>query len=213
MLAADRRFGGEVLIGGPTARLVAHWCGASRLVTRARGFTFRGTVRAAPARRSSPTSHPLAANPSRWPLFTGPVTVSLVDREVPDSASGTSQGFHSASMTRAFASPTGRKTALESEADAGTRTPDPFITSEVLYQLSYVGVCSASQTRFRSLGWRQLCSPGPILAFSRIENRAGELTGLVSSRAFWRSESSDMASTLASDIAGGAPRCDTRHSD
>ncbi len=27
------------------------------------------------------------------------------------------------------------------EADAGTRTPDPFITSEVLYQLSYVGGC------------------------------------------------------------------------
>jgi hypothetical protein len=25
------------------------------------------------------------------------------------------------------------------EADGGTRTPDPFITSEVLYQLSYVG--------------------------------------------------------------------------
>jgi conjugative relaxase-like TrwC/TraI family protein len=25
-------------------------------------------------------------------------------------------------------------------ADGGTRTPDPFITSEVLYQLSYVGV-------------------------------------------------------------------------
>jgi hypothetical protein len=24
-------------------------------------------------------------------------------------------------------------------ADGGTRTPDPFITSEVLYQLSYVG--------------------------------------------------------------------------
>ena len=24
-------------------------------------------------------------------------------------------------------------------ADEGTRTPDPFITSEVLYQLSYVG--------------------------------------------------------------------------
>jgi hypothetical protein len=24
-------------------------------------------------------------------------------------------------------------------ADAGIRTPDPFITSEVLYQLSYVG--------------------------------------------------------------------------
>ena len=29
--------------------------------------------------------------------------------------------------------------ALDQEADAGTRTPDPFITSEVLYQLSYVG--------------------------------------------------------------------------
>src|SRR5205085_7694282 len=28
------------------------------------------------------------------------------------------------------------------EADAGTRTPDPFITSEVLYQLSYVGVAA-----------------------------------------------------------------------
>ena len=27
------------------------------------------------------------------------------------------------------------------KADAGTRTPDPFITSEVLYQLSYVGAC------------------------------------------------------------------------
>jgi hypothetical protein len=29
--------------------------------------------------------------------------------------------------------------ALFVRADAGTRTPDPFITSEVLYQLSYVG--------------------------------------------------------------------------
>jgi hypothetical protein len=28
---------------------------------------------------------------------------------------------------------------LPAKADAGTRTPDPFITSEVLYQLSYVG--------------------------------------------------------------------------
>jgi hypothetical protein len=30
------------------------------------------------------------------------------------------------------------------KADAGTRTPDPFITSEVLYQLSYVGGTPAS---------------------------------------------------------------------
>jgi hypothetical protein len=29
--------------------------------------------------------------------------------------------------------------ALHREADARTRTGDPFITSEVLYQLSYVG--------------------------------------------------------------------------
>jgi hypothetical protein len=27
-----------------------------------------------------------------------------------------------------------------SQADGETRTPDPFITSEVLYQLSYVGM-------------------------------------------------------------------------
>ena len=31
------------------------------------------------------------------------------------------------------------ETALVREADARTRTADPFITSEVLYQLSYVG--------------------------------------------------------------------------
>ena len=30
-------------------------------------------------------------------------------------------------------------------ADAGTRTPDPIITSDVLYQLSYVGRGSRSQ--------------------------------------------------------------------
>jgi hypothetical protein len=34
-----------------------------------------------------------------------------------------------------------------SEADAGTRTPDPLLTMEVLYQLSYVGVTSASYRR------------------------------------------------------------------
>jgi hypothetical protein len=31
------------------------------------------------------------------------------------------------------------ETTLDEEADARTRTGDPFITSEVLYQLSYVG--------------------------------------------------------------------------
>jgi hypothetical protein len=34
----------------------------------------------------------------------------------------------------------GRKRSLQAaRADARTRTEDPFITSEVLYQLSYVG--------------------------------------------------------------------------
>jgi hypothetical protein len=31
------------------------------------------------------------------------------------------------------------KAVLKTQADARTRTADPFITSEVLYQLSYVG--------------------------------------------------------------------------
>ena len=35
------------------------------------------------------------------------------------------------------------------EADGETRTPDPFITSEVLYQLSYVGLCSAVSSEDR----------------------------------------------------------------
>jgi hypothetical protein len=34
--------------------------------------------------------------------------------------------------------------ALIGQADARTRTGDPFITSEVLYQLSYVGRTSKS---------------------------------------------------------------------
>jgi hypothetical protein len=53
-------------------------------------------------------------------------------------------------------------------ADAGTRTPDPFITSEVLYQLSYVGKCPANWPFFASspaavLGlWAQLWAhPAP----------------------------------------------------
>jgi hypothetical protein len=36
-------------------------------------------------------------------------------------------------------------------ADAGTRTPDPFITSEVLYQLSYVGTRAMLPAGVRSL--------------------------------------------------------------
>jgi hypothetical protein len=40
-------------------------------------------------------------------------------------------------VTRSFREPL--CTPLEREADARIRTGDPFITSEVLYQLSYVG--------------------------------------------------------------------------
>ena len=32
-----------------------------------------------------------------------------------------------------------RRYGADDQADGETRTPDPFITSEVLYQLSYVG--------------------------------------------------------------------------
>ena len=47
--------------------------------------------------------------------------------------------------------------ACSGEADATIRTADPFITSEVLYQLSYVGG-RANTSRFRvalsrGLGW------------------------------------------------------------
>jgi hypothetical protein len=41
-----------------------------------------------------------------------------------------------------MAPPIARDRSLQAgayEADAGTRTPDPIITSDVLYQLSYVG--------------------------------------------------------------------------
>ena len=41
----------------------------------------------------------------------------------------------------------------EQKADGGTRTPDPIITSDVLYQLSYVGadqrILRATRTRRR----------------------------------------------------------------
>jgi hypothetical protein len=36
---------------------------------------------------------------------------------------------------------------LLSKADEGTRTPDPLLTMEVLYQLSYVGVVAGPSGR------------------------------------------------------------------
>ena len=57
---------------------------------------------------------------------------------------GPPRGTHGVVLTPALtrtkeAPPASAETALVSQADGGTRTPDPFITSEVLYQLSYVG--------------------------------------------------------------------------
>jgi hypothetical protein len=43
-----------------------------------------------------------------------------------------------------------RKSLLIERADARTRTGDPFITSEVLYQLSYVGLGSQLSARNES---------------------------------------------------------------
>jgi hypothetical protein len=61
------------------------------------------------------------------------------------------------------------------EADAGTRTPDPFITSEVLYQLSYVGIlalqCGFGQPRQQHCvaGWN---TNGTLLAENALHRTA-----------------------------------------
>ena len=53
----------------------------------------------------------------------------------------------------------------ETQADEETRTPDPFITSEVLYQLSYVGtVLDASDAALLKL--RQLLQQGFAVALA-----------------------------------------------
>jgi hypothetical protein len=43
-----------------------------------------------------------------------------------------------------------REAAFGWRADAGTRTPDPLLTMEVLYQLSYVGVSDDGGSRIRT---------------------------------------------------------------
>src|SRR5262249_60543759 len=72
--------------------------------------------------------------------------------------------------------------APEGEADARTRTGDPFITSEVLYQLSYVG-------------------GAPTVAGCRGD-----------SGPFWRSCSSQRAAAPArkTEACAGAPACPAR---
>src|SRR6185437_2932760 len=60
----------------------------------------------------------------------------------------------------------------DARADARTRTGDPFITSEVLYQLSYVGVCryfpELPQPRSTSWAARGLQNPGRSLLLARV---------------------------------------------
>src|SRR5215216_5345258 len=63
-----------------------------------------------------------------WPLSSRPRTGTQSRNRYP---SGTSeQGARRTRIKKALQTP---------QADARTRTGDPFITSEVLYQLSYVG--------------------------------------------------------------------------
>jgi hypothetical protein len=62
-----------------------------------------------------------------------------------------------------------------SQADAGTRTPDPFITSEVLYQLSYVGAgpdaSAASASSSDSPCFSQNAGPMPRTSSSTLTLR------------------------------------------
>ena len=58
--------------------------------------------------------------------------------------------------------------ARDLQADAGTRTPDPFITSEVLYQLSYVGADVDASADARSSGAAQSPRRGRQLGQQRL---------------------------------------------
>src|SRR5271155_1886994 len=85
--------------------------------------------------------------------------------------------------------PQDRATFEKPRADAGTRTPDPFITSEVLYQLSYVGAATdASGAPARAASRDSPCfsqKAGPIPRIS-ISSRMslGRLRSTSSSTAF-----------------------------
>src|SRR4051794_11960885 len=75
--------------------------------------------------------------------------------------------FRATSGSRGFtalAGPTRR-------ADAGTRTPDPFITSEVLYQLSYVGETGPDGSD-GGPAWRSTLGVDAVIARSGGDGRA-----------------------------------------
>jgi hypothetical protein len=56
------------------------------------------------------------------------------------------------------------------QADARTRTGDPFITSEVLYQLSYVGGGRQCYRRCGRVGQRDHGAPAPLMAAARARS-------------------------------------------
>ena len=62
------------------------------------------------------------------------------------------------------------------QADAGTRTPDPFITSEVLYQLSYVGGAVKASARSYELEVRMDRPAGAAGRSVRASPRRGSPT-------------------------------------
>ncbi|MEA2226564.1 MAG: hypothetical protein QOF04_194, partial [Solirubrobacteraceae bacterium] len=66
-------------------------------------------------------------------LLLGPLAASL-GRELASAGDGRPP------LRTRYGRPPGPLSGAAPQADGGTRTPDPFITSEVLYQLSYVGV-------------------------------------------------------------------------
>ena len=53
-------------------------------------------------------------------------------------------------------------------ADGGTRTPDPFITSEVLYQLSYVGIVLSPGPCYRPSLWADRREQGRLAALGAL---------------------------------------------
>jgi hypothetical protein len=100
----------------------------------------------------------------------------------PEAEPARNRPTHDASPTEgALCAPLSR---LLSQADARTRTGDPFITSEVLYQLSYVGRRAQSSSWFSAAYLSRaamLPSPGlsGLSALSGLSGFAGSaLSGL-----------------------------------
>ena len=79
------------------------------------------------------------------------------------------------------------------EADAGTRTPDPFITSEVLYQLSYVGATRMLARRQPLVAARQPALARIAIATARVQLRQQRLAVLLAER---RADAADLEQRL-----------------